>query len=568
MGLGRYQIFASGGDDTLALQALFDAAHAAGGYQIVIAIGAFTLSGPITPYSNIDFELDGSLTFTFASPTAAIQFAGITHSVWRGGIISRGGVISPTGLAPAIRITGNCDRTLVFRDMEIASTIVDAITEQQSAVRVEGGSPTFDNVVARASSGATGPVPAGFMVGGFGNTPLFIDCTGYGGGGNQTAGFFFQDGTAAICIGCAGYGGAAAVGEADGIIVWDSASPTLRDCYGQGGDNATTYAFGLLCDGGSGSPTVQGGGASGGLNGEASALRIGGATSPVITGFTGRPRRSSQWGVYAAANNGRFQPFANYRYQLISIFIYVNTVQAAGVTVNIGTTPGGSEVAAAIPIGTSQQFQYFNFARVAVAAGGYLYFTTSAPVPDGCFQASYTVAYDGGHQTGLELDTKGYATISGSTFEASDNGQCLQIAPNAHATLNWTISECAFIKYSATGTGSGALYDPIGGLVGAPIFNSRFRGGINGVASFADNSNSFLSPSMANSGVATVAAGLTSLVVNHGLLSAPSNIQLTPLGNPGAALWWVDTVTATQFAIHLTGALGSPLSFNWQARVL
>lgn len=64
---------------------------------------------------------------------------------------------------------------------------------------------------------------------------------------------------------------------------------------------------------------------------------------------------------------------------------------------------------------------------------------------------------------------------------------------------------------------------------------------------------------------ATISAGNTSVVVNHGLKSTPRSIRLTPKSTPGATLWWWDTPTATQFTIHLTGAAAADIVFDYFA---
>jgi len=71
-----------------------------------------------------------------------------------------------------------------------------------------------------------------------------------------------------------------------------------------------------------------------------------------------------------------------------------------------------------------------------------------------------------------------------------------------------------------------------------------------------------------NSGTATVLNTTTSIVVNHGLATTPTRVQITPTENPTNAVsfWWVDTLTATQFTIHVNADPGaSNLDFDWRA---
>ena len=75
---------------------------------------------------------------------------------------------------------------------------------------------------------------------------------------------------------------------------------------------------------------------------------------------------------------------------------------------------------------------------------------------------------------------------------------------------------------------------------------------------------------MANSGTATITSGNTSIVVNHGLLSTPTSVQITlandPTSNPGVC--WVSTITSTQFTINcVTNPSTSGAIFYWRAVV-
>lgn len=71
-----------------------------------------------------------------------------------------------------------------------------------------------------------------------------------------------------------------------------------------------------------------------------------------------------------------------------------------------------------------------------------------------------------------------------------------------------------------------------------------------------------------NSGTATVLNATTSIVVSHGLATTPTRVQVTPTSNPTnpVSFWWVDTLTTTQFTIHVNANPGaSNLTFNWRA---
>ncbi len=91
------------------------------------------------------------------------------------------------------------------------------------------------------------------------------------------------------------------------------------------------------------------------------------------------------------------------------------------------------------------------------------------------------------------------------------------------------------------------------GTAGYPLGVTRIGGTpANGVA-----------PGSIASGTATTTAA-TSVVVSHGLTAAPTQVQVTPRGNPGGA-WWVSAPTATAFTINL--AVSGTVTFYWSAHI-
>jgi parallel beta-helix repeat protein len=68
------------------------------------------------------------------------------------------------------------------------------------------------------------------------------------------------------------------------------------------------------------------------------------------------------------------------------------------------------------------------------------------------------------------------------------------------------------------------------------------------------------------SGVATITAGSTRVTVNHGLVSTPSKVLITPLGQPAGKLW-VENITSSGFDIVTDTAPTSNLDIAWYAEV-
>jgi len=72
-----------------------------------------------------------------------------------------------------------------------------------------------------------------------------------------------------------------------------------------------------------------------------------------------------------------------------------------------------------------------------------------------------------------------------------------------------------------------------------------------------------------NGGTATISNGNTSIAVNHGCDYTPSaeDIDVHPIESLGSAsFWWVDTITSTQFTIHVNADPGQDVDFKWSVR--
>jgi len=69
-----------------------------------------------------------------------------------------------------------------------------------------------------------------------------------------------------------------------------------------------------------------------------------------------------------------------------------------------------------------------------------------------------------------------------------------------------------------------------------------------------------------NSGVATINANSTRVTVNHSLISKPSKVLITPLGQPPDKLW-VENITDTSFDIATDVAPATNLQVAWYAEI-
>jgi hypothetical protein len=70
----------------------------------------------------------------------------------------------------------------------------------------------------------------------------------------------------------------------------------------------------------------------------------------------------------------------------------------------------------------------------------------------------------------------------------------------------------------------------------------------------------------AKGGNSTITAGLTSVVVAHGIAAgAPTGISVTPTNDSMGVDIWVDTIGATEFTVHTDFAQPLDIDFSWVA---
>jgi len=241
----------------------------------------------------------------------------------------------------------------------------------------------------------------------------------------------------------------AAVNYCYGMLIGDSASPTITNCKVQGGSGGSS------CHG----------------------IVIGDSTSPTITGC------ESIGGVISSHNINfleSFQPYSDKPYMLFSIAVKVNTAQESGATLKLGITEGGDEIASGIPV-DSTGWKYFNFNRVERAAGEYLYATVvdsggnPISVSSDAIKIYYSVITNYADCYGLYLDTYGYARIEGGTFVGNGASEGIKIAGASISVKNWLITNATIEtldpanEYSVTASSS---------LTDAPVYNCVLVGGL------------------------------------------------------------------------------------------
>jgi len=307
-------------------------------------------------------------------------------------------------------------------------------------------------------------------------SPTITGCKVQGGsGGNYCYGIGIGNSASPTITGCKVQGGSGG-NYCYGIVVGDSASPTITGCKVQGGSGGNScYGIGI---GNSASPTITGCKVQGGSGGNyCYGIRIWDSASPTITGC------KSIGGEISSHNTNfseSFQPYSDKPYMLLSIAVKVNTAQESGATLKLGTTEGGDEIASGIPV-DSTGWKYFDFNRVERAAGEYLYATVvdsggnPISVSSDAIKIYYSVITNYADCYGLYLDTYGYARIEGGTFIGNGASEGVRILGKSISAKNWLITNATIEtldpanEYSVTASSS---------LTDAPVYNCVLVGGL------------------------------------------------------------------------------------------
>jgi len=182
-------------------------------------------------------------------------------------------------------------------------------------------------------------------------------------------------------------------------------------------------------------------------------------------------KSNNKW-TYASADNGRFQPYATAPYILVGSYVYVNVAAGAGTTLSLGTSIGGAEIAAGIPIDSTGS-KYFTIANGEVAAAGYMYATPSAAIAEGSLIVYYVVMSNYASCSGLYIGSKGAVRFSegfllsngaSDAFYVDDVAEAANLwrLTNSHVETMDPVNQRSIISQSA--------YNP------APVYNCFLRG--------------------------------------------------------------------------------------------
>jgi len=501
-----------GTDDQVEIQAAIEAIVTTGNRGSVKLIGdTFNCTTQLVARSNVD--VDGSFAEVILNTNnngCTVLFDSITNSVWRNLVLRRQGI--PVAVnQQTVSIEGTTDDTCMLMNCRLINDTTGTKLSKGLAI-IETAYPIINNCQIYGSTIAhsSGTFIGGYtQVGGDDDTPHprlyncysksrgvgnsnnsgfdidqssypeLFDCVGESSNDGDGSGINIHYRSHATLMNCIGIGGSYDAGSAVGITIGREASPTLIGCKGIG-TAINKYCHGIVVIG-SATPTLIG------CSGEASpyanayALVVFHASSPTITGFQVYPKRFNYDWVYDDADNGRFQPFAGYDYQLVGMWVQVRTADA-GVTLDLGTSIGGSDIVSDIPLDALGDM-FYSFTRAELGAGTYIYATPSAAVADEHFNVFYSVIVNYADSYALRMQTNGYARISDSTFVSNGASDTLFITSTC--SKNWEISNTTFETLDPTNQYS---VHPDGAMSDLPINGCRLKGKIHAnVTSFAQN---------------------------------------------------------------------------------
>ncbi len=141
---------------------------------------------------------------------------------------------------------------------------------------------------------------------------------------------------------------------------------------------------------------------------------------------------------YYSENFGRFRPASAKPYELVGLYVLIN-VPRAGITLDIGTTVGGSEVLSGIDLGVSG---YVSVPIATISSSAYLYATPSSPVNNGDFRLKliYNVNYEASRA--LYISTSAPGIISGGHFSTNSASTCAYIYKACNVLITQVTFEC------------------------------------------------------------------------------------------------------------------------------
>ena len=443
----------TGGDYTKlssALNAITDAT--ADKRYVILVFGKVSDDVQIVAKSYIDVRgynayVEITSDVDFAHRREAVSLYNVTNCLWQNLTFERKGTppsTAPCGLEegtdPTVRIMNCC----FYNSLVTAShghgfqSMGEAYMESCYGEGSPNGSPSTGIWISHGSK------------------TTLVNCKGQGkGNGACCDGIDISGHANPILIGCEGYGSLSGQQSCYGIVIWDASTPLLESCVARGG-----------------------------LGSDCPAYVVAYSASPRLIGCSNKLHDSVYQWYYTAINDGRFRPYALIPYQVLSLMVWVDVAAAAGATLKVGTTIGGSQVASDIPIDATGEIQH-NFNQVQVAADGYLYATPSVSIADNDISIIYSVCRNDQTTSIVKVDGSGYAVFEGCDFVAPGglNPGCVSIQIHAVDAPNFSFNNCHIKSLAPTERCSVWAKSS---LANAPFFRCMLEGSIFNVTSFKE----------------------------------------------------------------------------------
>jgi len=459
-------------DHAVVIQAAFDYVQGLGGgcVALVPSGGTFTCTAALTARNNVDVYGCGcDIIVDTPSTVNGVNFASVTNAIWRDVTVRRRDTTPITAAVHASYFSGTCDDTLRLFGCRFLNEVTATINSCHGIFTGGSSSPSFSGCTITGGGGGTSCF--GIYTGGS-SSPSFSGCTITGGGGGTSChGIFTGDSSSPSFSGCTITGGGGGT-SCLGIITDSSSSPSFAECTITGGGGGTS-CFGIIT-GGSSSPSFSGCTITGGGGGTyCYGIFTDSSSSPSFAECTAvGGAKSNYWWTYTSADNGRFQPYAVHPYILVGAYVQVTSAAAGGTTLDLGTSIGGNEIAAGIPI-DSTGAKYFAITNVEVAAAGYMYATPSAGIAEGSLSVRYVVMTNYGTCYALYMDTVGIARFANGFLLANGASDAFYVTDVAEAADAWRLTNSHAETLDPTNQRSiisQSAYDP------CPIYNCFLRG--------------------------------------------------------------------------------------------
>jgi hypothetical protein len=428
------------------INAVLTALNVTGIHQSLVLFGSFTCDGQINAVSNVDVELVGIITVASDSNIHGIEFDGtvnpITNSIWRNINLVRSGTTNGSQIY-GIHFTGTINHTVQLLSPTITNSIDSTGADCYSAgLMIGNGSGTYY---------VTEPfIDAGTITVTNSNTGGAYGISIYHGNGEpeitNTRATTTASGSAVYVtewIGNALLTNMTGKGYVNGFST-DGGGYTLDNSNfyaGAGGSNSAGIRLGN-----SGSGRINNtNGYSYPVNHSNAFIAVADSETTITGGYFG-PQRYDQisgWSLVNSlpADNGRFRPdFTTFNWGLSGIMNLFFTGNNPGVTLKIGYTVGGGEIASGVDIsagGTGALVGLSVTVPVEFAAGAYMYITPSANYTGYIYvgwTATYNYACWGAYFTsGVKLAkiTFKNSTISGA-MAGNDIGVYFDNTPTTH----------------------------------------------------------------------------------------------------------------------------------------